>query len=466
MFSICATTQIIIYFILHFQISDHYLASSTTHNVNISPFDQRCLGLHDPRISSTNLSWLPHAETLINSIGSSANIDKLYHQQLTAVYCCSPIYGYIPPKRWKSDDIETQAAWNHLYTYICNSNTPLPLSSNDFGYHAHTVMAGTANNIRSVHQNRKPELSALHEVAIVLQLRELRLAQCYAYMPTHLFCGELCMLLQTRTFYINEGTDNFFGIGTVKQVNSDIDTKHKSSQSDGEQSITAHEIAFGPVGDPSVRQAAVWFNIPSSDLVECTPQQAKRHKRSRHRLKKKPISAASSAILFRSRIDFHNDDHIEFKANPSFLSHQPIDNAAFDLITSIFRHRLCVLTFVSHGCLLDDSRQRFHSLVTEEHRLRECFESQRRFWMTWAWPVNLGMDEVDDGTDVPTVNGMYHFMVDESDNFRTESFQGNDNGLGDNVVSVLSKFSLGFVWKSFVANIQLKSGVIATWVSE
>ena len=63
----------------------------------LSPFDQRCMCLHDPRIAGLHSClWLPHAETLINGLGSSVNVDKLYHQRLASVYTCCPIYGYVP----------------------------------------------------------------------------------------------------------------------------------------------------------------------------------------------------------------------------------------------------------------------------------------------------------------------------------------------------------------------------------
>mmetsp|Transcript_10843 Transcript_10843/g.32091 ORF Transcript_10843/g.32091 Transcript_10843/m.32091 type:complete len:442 (-) Transcript_10843:286-1611(-) len=314
--------------------------------------------------------------------------------------------------------------------------------------------------------SRNSSVSELHRIAIALKLRERRIAQCYAYLPTHLFCGELCMVLQARTFRLDEisGTFNDEFVQEVLGERANVDVP----QSSGTRVVEAHEIAFGPVGDPSVRQVSVWFNVALSDLIPCTPQQAKRHKRSRHRLrtvkeKEKPDTASADSI-FQPKSGSH-DDIIETKSEEPFCNYQPVDNAAFELVTGILKHRLLMLMFLYTGRHLPDARERFHSLLLEEHGLQKCFESQRRFWMTWTWPINMGMETVDDNTDVPSVNGLYHFMVDDEDDFRTDAFHGA-NYHGPDVLTMQSKYALGFIWKSFVANVQLDSGVRAAWTKE
>ena len=84
-------------------------------------------------------------------------------------------------------------------------------------------------------------------------------------------------------------------------------------------------------------------------------------------------------------------------------------------------------------------------LETYENKLLSSFESQRRHWMTWSWPLNQGRGKVDDSTDVPPVNGTYKFSVHDEEAPSTAFFRGKDDSLEAEVVSNIYKLATTFV---------------------
>lgn len=426
------------------------------------PFDQRCTGLHDPRIAGPT-SWLAHAETLVNSIGSSVNVDKLYHQKLSSVYSCSPIYGFAPKFRWKSGSSRLMQSWRELYAFACNLDP-----SNESWDYNHNPISNIVNpsgyplRASFLKESCRADLvSEFVRVLITLKLRLKELGRSFAYLPTHLFCNELCMVLQTRFFIVNRESND-------TSLITEIEEDQRSLTNDTREIIVAREIAFGPVGDPGIRQMSIWFNIEPSDIIPCTNQQAKRHKRSRHRLKKDrrrersgtDISAAASQGPMGSKLSQSSSGEDDASRKPEskeyspFFNCQPIDRNAFDLITNILVHRSRVLQL----WIADPPPQRYMAFVsaleTYENKLLSSFESQRRHWMTWSWPLNQGRGKVDDSTDVPPVNGTYNFSVHDEEAPSTAFFRGKDDGLEAEVVSNISKLATTFVWDSFVSNMQ------------
>eukprot|EP00586_Coscinodiscus_wailesii_P000663 CAMPEP_0172481594 /NCGR_PEP_ID=MMETSP1066-20121228/7587_1 /TAXON_ID=671091 /ORGANISM="Coscinodiscus wailesii, Strain CCMP2513" /LENGTH=855 /DNA_ID=CAMNT_0013244041 /DNA_START=305 /DNA_END=2872 /DNA_ORIENTATION=- len=414
------------------------------------PFDQRCSGLHDPRVEGSSVQWLPHAETVVNGVGpNGVNVDKLYHERLASVYSCSPLYGYVPPKKWKADASSTQLAWDDLYAFACNLDRQCIAVSKYhpcFGYRDSS--GGSCDEDRLALE--------LHRVLIALEMRERKEGQCYAYLPSHLLFGELCMVLQARTFRLIDNRTHLDDPTLLEITNDD---KDNDTQGTNSTIITAHEIAFGPVGDPGVQQVSLWFNLTKNDIVTCTPQQAKRHKRSRHRLKKnrQPATNAKPATT-NSTSGSNNYNHKNTITNNNspvpFYNYQPVDNVANDFITNILRHRAHVLRVITRHCPLEKKQTALRSLEQFEMGLLNTFMSQRRFWMTWSWPVNVGRGYLDDNTDVPVVNGEYCFDVEGNKSVHIEAFNGPNDHSKPDVLSRSSKFATAFIWKSFVYNMQ------------
>mmetsp|Transcript_10842 Transcript_10842/g.17993 ORF Transcript_10842/g.17993 Transcript_10842/m.17993 type:complete len:819 (-) Transcript_10842:930-3386(-) len=387
------------------------------------PFDQRCARLHDPRVNGTVPSWLPHAESMITTKAMEFTVDKLYHQQFSSVYSCSPICGFVPTVRWKADAKSTNVAWKEFYSFCCN-------------------MRGGQSFTQSVQPNSdKPfQISEIHRLAMALIMRKSRAAQAYTFSPTHSFCGELCMILQVKHFRLDTTIQGEGKLRIVEMTEKEINNSSSSSNT-----ITAHAISFGPVGDTSCRPAAIWFNIDPHDLTLCTRQQTRKHKRSRHRLRCKRAeetkTAPSSPI-------------------PPFNCNQPIDDAAFDLITEMLTHRYRMLMLNSSTSPNEKQRR---SLALKEEQLQRSFESQRRFWMTWYWPKKLGSNEINDETDVPDVHGAYNFVTYGSPGYAEDAILfGVDQRSGfmveeEQVVSRRSRLVTGLIWRSFLMNLQLFS---------
>lgn len=142
-----------------------------------------------------------------------------------------------------------------------------------------------------------------------------------------------------------------------------------------------------------------------------------------------------------------------------FFNYQPIDNDAFDLITNILIHRSRVLLL----WILNPHRgDLITSLRAFEHQIQSNFESQRRHWMTWSWPINKGRGRIDDETDVPPVNGEYKFTTDyngdENSNPCVVYFHGVFDGSKPDIVPTSSKEAVFKIWEAFIENMEVIQG--------
>ena len=402
-----------------------------------SPFDLRCARLHDPRVIGNQPSWLAHAEVLSNNTKKGREVDKLYHQQYCSIYSCSPIYGFAPKKRWKANETSTNIAWKEFYSFCCNMDANHPHSQG---------MQWSLSPEGNTTQDQSAKITEIHRLAIALKTREQRNLQCYTYLPSHMFCGVLCMVLQTHYFEL-EVVESFQDVQRHQVVHISKEEAIKMIEA-GKDShlIVAQEIAFGPVADASVHQASIWFNINSDDIVPCTRQQARRHRRSRHRIRVKRNYNEPKEEKLSSSCSI-----------PPFMCHQPVDDAAFNLITRIQSHRYSVLKYFSSS----PNEHVLRSLALEEEALRTSFESQRRFWMTWTWPKKVGSSDLK--TEVPAVDGIYNFVTHGDPGYREDPIffgsEDQEKHTADNfqIVSKQAKLASGFVWKSFVMNLQLLS---------
>ena len=378
-------------------------------------------------------SWLPHAEVLSNNTKKGREVDRLYHQQYCSIYSCSPVYGFAPSKRWTADEASTKAAWKEFYSFCCNSHGNQPYSQGSMWRQS----------------SPGPEITDVHRLAVALAMRERRKAQQYMYLPSHVFCGELCLVLQT-SFFILEVVESFQDIQRYEVV--EISPEHATLSFEahkGDRIIVAREIAFGPVADASVRPVSIWFNIKPESIAPCTRQQARRHKRSRHRL--------------RAKKSYENQpEEVKLSTScpvPPFTSHQPLDEDAFNLITGIQTHRYRVLKYFSSG----PDEQAMRSLALEEEKLQRSFESQRRFWTTWTWPKTIGSGDIGPDTEVPLVDGTYNFVTYGDPGYWEDPlFFGTDEERGkprasSQVISRDAQLATGFVWKSYLLNLALSS---------
>lgn len=160
-----------------------------------------------------------------------------------------------------------------------------------------------------------------------------------------------------------------------------------------------------------------------------------------------------------------NDNRRDGGNQSHFYNYQPVDNDAYDLITDILKHRVRYLDSMVHLVLPQDlgstTRNQFQ-IHREEEYLKSRFESLRRHWMTWSWPVRSGVDKIDGTTPIPDVDGEYYFCLEDPTNFQSEMFFGvdEDSMKPDIVSNPMTKAAVAFLWESFLLNCQIIRGNI------
>lgn len=426
------------------------------------PFDSRCSGLHDPRIRGSSKSWLPHGETLMNRIGGSiSNIDNLYHQRLSELYSHSPIYEYVPLTKQTSPKLETNLDWRHFYSYICNVNRPIHLHLSQANNHG-DVLPSLLEPIEPIYDTNQ-----IFHLMIVLDMRKNKLGQSFTYMPTHILKGELCMIIQSRTYEIIEVNNTSSSLWQLNVHTTDESKTSQQNKKSSTQTIHACEVAFGPVYDPSTRAVSIWFDIPPHELTPCTPKEAKNHKRSRHRLKK-----CTKLRMTRSR-DTKNRAKDETKALESlaypivqesqpisFIHHQPLDKYAFDLVTDVLKHRLSVLKLYcrksSHF-----TQDEINDLKLNHEKLKRYYERLHQFWLQWSWPVNFMEEDINDSTDVIPIDIEYRFAKNDAEKFKSNALYRPDVKTASNpLMNFRSKRVVQYLWDSFLVTMsgELQSG--------
>eukprot|EP00554_Chaetoceros_debilis_P014899 CAMPEP_0194126274 /NCGR_PEP_ID=MMETSP0150-20130528/59904_1 /TAXON_ID=122233 /ORGANISM="Chaetoceros debilis, Strain MM31A-1" /LENGTH=1236 /DNA_ID=CAMNT_0038820127 /DNA_START=46 /DNA_END=3756 /DNA_ORIENTATION=- len=419
------------------------------------PFDTRCIGLHDPRVTSDDheMAWLPHAETMINKVTDGANVDKFYHERLTSAYNSFPLYGYVPlVRKDRGINLEDDASWEDFYNHVCNSwrmekqhSTPVAAASwEDFYNHVcnswrmekqHSTPVA-ARGVDSPSNASLEYLSEADTLEIVLNMRKDKLGTSFAYSPTHLLHGDLCMVLQSKSFQLQSGLDASSRPSTV--------LKEVTDQNEGGIHFKVYEIAFGPIGDPTVRTLSIYFDIPTSDLCKCTPQQAKHHKRSRHRLKSSKRSLQSA------------DDYLTVV--PPFDDHQPLDEATFDLITNILALRLKMVRLFSGGYDFGVVHAAKEHLEISANTLKQSYFSLLRFWVTWSWPEQVLQRPINSDTDVPPVETHYDCNIHDVKYIRTKECYGLGTRRYEFKMTPITKHLPSFLWKSYLINVQLARG--------
>lgn len=397
----------------------------------LSPFDQRCTGLHDPRVESepSTTAWLPHTETMVSKVvEDGSNVDRFYHEQLASTYNCCPIFGFVPMVQTKNAEDCSESSWNHFYNFVCNLDTG-DLDNNSF--------CSPTSSSNGLYEEFKLD--------IVLKMRESRLGVSYSYLPSHIFRGDLCMVLQSRKFMLRTliGRENT----SVKVLKEVPVTAMEEATSISDFVFEAHEIAFGPVGDPTVPPVSILFDIEDGDLVPCTFQQAKHHKRSRHRLKKMRRFVQGT---------LRSNDEEDKPSISLFYHYQPRDNVTFDLITRVLRHRRDIVRLYSSNYMENvNYRAAYQALDIELRYLQRSYQSLVRFWLAFSYP-ELALDApIDENSDVPPVDGEYNCFTGEVKFSRSNDFSLLGAQRYQYQMSPTATLLPSYVWISFILNMSI-----------
>lgn len=362
---------------------------------------------------------------MINKVANGVNVDNFYHDRVAYVYNHCPVYGFVPIVDENADDFKSEASFKNFYEFICNVDR---LRKQDI----------SPSTERSIDEETMLE--------IVLDLRQGKVGASYSYMPTHMLNSELCMVLQAKTFQSRVTRSSTVILEEVEEESPTTAMKEGYS-------ILVHEIAFGPVGDPTVRPVSIWFDIKEGELVECTSQQAKHHKRSRHRLKKKTKSASGSTSS--SSRTIHDD---QVRNTEPFDHYQPRDKDAFNLVTDTLRLRLKSIKAFGSNFDAISRRRTIQYLEDDMEAVKFSYFRQLKYWVTWSWPEQVLQDAIRYDTDVPPVDGEYDCYVHDVSITRGEK-DCDDHALGTkrfayNLSSVI-KCLPSFIWKSFIINMQV-----------
>jgi len=363
------------------------------------PRGSLCTCLHDPRVDGAKESWvLRHCDSLAPD-QAAEEVSKMHQAQLTALWSVTPVYGFAPAVDWKVGDSSSRADFFEFYGYCCN-------------------MSGNAHQMASwpVSQRSKAVVTEVQRLSIALDMRKARKAQNFAFQPTHLLCGEPVLVLQTRYFLL-------VGSHEVVSIWNEFETAGCNNAV-----ICAREIAFGPVGDASVRPTSIWFNIFDDDIFSCCTKKTSKCLQGLWVSKRRCHSFARQEVNEDLERKFDN-----FRSIPPFVSHQPADEAAFDLVTEIQSHRHDELLYLFRAT--SSRAEDVTSLGRRAQLLHQKFLSQQRHWINWQWPPKN--KRIGKETTAPLVNHAYQVTTH------------NHRGAEHNHSCFLAP-----LWTSFVSNLE------------
>jgi hypothetical protein len=379
----------------------------------VSPYGRRCAAMHDPLIAAPLEfpSWLPIATAKTNTKviidGHAAHRDSAVHQE-NPLIDQSIWENCRPSQRGVATDavhqgvvsLDWEHVWSDTYSLVCNDCKSICREEK------HVQKQGKEERVEN---EVTEELNSLQKLCIVRLMHIDPMIQenhyrDFIFAPTHSLHGELCMVLQTRYFFLPDVTfsnaDDIRRDDVVKEVSMD-----RYHQLTAGQKIIAHEVAFAPKGD-HFANVSIWFG---ADIVSLEQSQIKRNRKLKQ--KKKELirnnhgithpNANGALISITSSVDFHlGIDGIE-----PFVSMSPADNSdeSHGLIMSIIEHRIDT-TIVEYCSFV--SKEQKKRLDAGKRQLLMKFISMLKFHEKWMWPKREGMGKVTISTKAPPGNIM------------------------------------------------------------
>ena len=343
------------------------------------PFNSRCKCLHDSRAKGSTKSWLPHVRMPESSLLTDVNVDNIHHLKIEEIHRGSPFGSIIPIKKGENRD----DSWSNLYNTICN------IERDSNSCHRSTI-------------HSMPNITESHRIEIAMKMYHKK-GDLFTYQPSHLLFGDLCMVVQTRTFRILDLVRN--GEEVIEEVdNEQNEPGHylKDYRRKTVHNVVVREITFGSAGDSSVRKAGLWFDLPEKSLSICSHKQAKQIQKKINSLKifntKEPKRRKNESELVKKQ-----------KNNPFQVFHTS-NNDAYDLIQNILLHQASVLRSY-RGNMKFELKQNFQ-LKAKETYLKSIFENLMMHSESWSWPINEGREKLDvqnKENGIPTNDTNYNF---------------------------------------------------------
>ena len=374
-----------------------------------SPFKSRCSAIHDPFVEGPQNSWLPIATAKTDQ---KIIIDRLAAHRDSCVHQENPL---IDQRIWENcrpsqrggeerstvhndvdDPLYLEQLWTDTYALVCND----------------CMFISGVENVFLPPQN----LTDIQKLSIVrlMHIDHGRLQENnyrdYIFAPTHSLHSELCMILQTRYFFLPDvifsNADDVYREDLVKEITVDLYHKLNASAETQSKVIIAYEVAFAPKGD-HFSNISIWFN--PCRMFSLEDSQIKRIRRLKQ---KKKISIrnehthpnANGALISRtSSADFpYGITGIE-----PFVSMSPADDSeeSHEFILIILEHRIDSMITENCSSVNDEQNNNFR-LEERKRELQLKFVSMNAFHKIWMWPKREGMENVTMSTKAPPSNTM------------------------------------------------------------
>ncbi len=402
------------------------------------PFGRRCAAIHDPLISGPLdcPAWLPIATAKTNA---RVIIDRLAAHRDSSVHQENPL---ISQTIWENcrpspthqrgtaentvqgvgSPTDLEQVWKDTYQLVCNSGVSI---------------SGEEKNIKNVPSQNLTDLQKLCIVRLMHveqnPLQENH-RQDYVFAPTHSLHSELCMILQTRYFFMPDAAytdaDDVLCNDVVKEISMDEFMVFIGKK------IIAHEVAFAPKGD-YFANVSIWFN---ASPISLEPSMIKRSRRVKQKKKVQIRNEhthpnANGALI--SRTSFADFPYGIPGIEP-FVPMSPAYDCpeSHELIMSIFEHRIDSIIVKNCSSVNEEQSKRLDARMRQ---LREKFLFVNKFHETWMWPKREGMGNVTASTKAPPGNIMPYIPLKSSKaspcvlvwNSFVQSFHGMEDRSGN-----------------------------------
>ena len=327
-------------------------------------------------------------------------------------------------KESKASNDGGKTEFEDTYKIVCNTEIPIFLGNND----------------RRPTQNMPEKLSELQKLCIVEKFRACQ-DRGFLYSPTHSLRGELCMILQTRYFRLEDLPEgNVSKDAVVQEIGLDEYMARLTPWSKSGipyspfKVIRGHEVAFAPKGDTSCN-FSIWFD---EDPVRLEQTQIKRSRRI------KQVSICDGLVIMYFTVQSNHiadlpsfvepslqknktnikKGHIRPNANGALIVRtSPVDfrsggptidpfvymipaeddEESNRIIDGIISHRVDTIILARNN---PGDEERARELLDYKQKLQKSFEVLGSFHKKWMWPRREGLDRITYSTQAPPGNAI------------------------------------------------------------
>jgi hypothetical protein len=305
-------------------------------------------------------------------------------------------------------DAASKFEFEDTYRIVCNTGIPIFLGNNE--------------RLRG-ERNLAAKLNELEKLCIVEHFRQSG-DKGFLYSPTHSLRGELCMILQTRYFLLEDVNPDakLDKSRIVKEISLDEYNARITPWSQcgvpysPTHVVVGHEVAFAPKGEANCN-FSIWFDECPIKLEQTQIKRARRIKQKNKTNIKTGHSRpnANGALIVRSSpVDFRNgcpaiDPFVHMvPAEDNEESNRLIDEIIAHRIDSIIANKWPYFGGASRMAVgasgLDEDVAK--ALLDRKEELKKSFLVLNSFHKEWTWPRREGLDRISYSTQAPPGNAI------------------------------------------------------------